>query len=938
MFASPLEIDDTASGYLAERVYDSARFGAVSLLVYTPPGYYQAPGAVYPTIYWLHGSGDNHLQLLDALNELPGTGTAVERLDALIASEQLPPLMIVSVGSPLVNAKWEDSLLDLVTDELPDFIDANFSSDPRRAGRGLEGFSQGSEGVSRYVTFRPDRFGTASLLGGGFLKALWTENQTTILRDKLEVYMATGDLDSFLTNAQDLDAELTILGIPHTFVTLSGVPHNVAQIYAQGGLANLQWHAARWADAGLVDAGPDQDLDTAMPINVDLAGAIDDPDGDLGAFTLLWEQVSGPGVASFDDDTSLTPTVTLPTAGTYHFELTATGTTTACDVVRVTAIDSADALALHLPFDDGTGTDVSGQGRDGTVAGSPASEPAGQRNGALSFDGVDDSVTVSDFAYGPDFSLSLWVKPTDLIGTAYQYFVSHGLFDVVSSLNFYFVEDGATLRHGPAAEEHEAARSPSVADVGSSAIDSYDAAVAREAGKDGIDPPGAPRGASPRLRFGIRDGAGDPSLAQTQVPALEFVDGEWHHLAVVVGPKPTYGHQIWIDGVAVAQCIDDGDPMTDECETGGDAIDPATDLVIGGRSDFDPSRYYLGGLDEVRFYDRALLPEEIELLAEESTNAQATVEVGGDRTVYAPAGAILTGSVVDDGPLSELDIGWQVAIESGGTATFVDPGSPNTGVTFSAPGFYVLQLCATDPITNVTVCDGLEILALGERLPTLVGYWPMDQDQSTDVPDDSGLQHDGTATAPGWLTGLSGHAISLNGSDAVAVDTSPLLDLDPVVDDLSLTAWIRVAAGEVGTIVAKGASGSAQYRLYLDDPGVDGRSDLYGEIGGAVNATADGIGDRIDDGEWHHVALVYDADSGTQQLFVDSVAVGSAVAAGTMTSADAVQLGSGLAGDLDEVRIYSRALDTAGLQSSRAPLDCVAPGCLALHADGWESG
>lgn len=914
-----LEIDDLESGRLLEVVYPSELFGPVDLLVYTPPGYLEPGGEPYPTIYWLHGSGEDHFQMRDALGALPGSGTAVERLDTLIRDGFLPPLQMVAVSSP--TGVWGDDLLDLVTREIPDFVDRNYRTDPRRAGRGIEAFSLGIEGISRYVTVRPDRFASASLLGGGFLESRWTAAQTQILRDKLEAYLLIGELDSFLSSAQSLDTALGNLGVPHAFTLLPGVAHNVVQIYEDGGLGSLQWHAERWAEARLVDAGPDFDLDTALPAQVELQGAVDDPDGELGSFTLQWTQVSGPAAAGFDDPTSFDPVVTLPAAGTYHFELTATGNVERCDVVRVTVVDSAAGLAFYFPFDDGTAEDASANGRDGVLAGSPGIESSGRVGSALTFDGSDDSVTVADFEYGPNFSLSLWVRPVNLVGADYQYFLSHGAFDAAGSLNFYFVEDGATL-------QTPRGGAPWLEDF----------VPAEPLTKDGFDPVGT-RAGSPRLRFSVRDNVADATLAQTQVNAASLLDGGWHHLALVAGPKPTYGHQIWIDGVPVAKCVDDGNPNTDECENGGDAIDPITDFVLGSRSDFDPDRYFQGALDEVRFYDRAILAEEVTRLSLESTDEAPVVDAGVDRTVYGPAGVILDGSVSDDGPPSDLVVGWS-RISGPGSVTFADAGSPRTGATFSAPGTYVLRLSASDAVARAAVVDEVTLTVLAETEEAdLVGYWPMNEGTGSLAADTSGLEHDAAALgAPAWILGTSGLGLALGAADAIVVDTSVLLAPDLATRGFTFAAWVRVSAGEEGTVASKGMAGSAHYRLYFDDPENDGRSDLFAEVGGATNATAAGVGDRIDDGSWHHVALIHDATTGRQRLYVDGEAVGSAVASGAATSADTLRLGDDLAGDFDEVRFYRRALSAGEVQELFAPEVCEPPTCVPIFLDGFETG
>ena len=78
-------------------------------------------------------------------------------------------------------------------------------------------------------------------------------------------------------------------------------------------------------------------------------------------------------------------------------------------------------------------------------------------------------------------------------------------------------------------------------------------------------------------------------------------------------------------------------------------------------------------------------------------NQTPVADAGPNQTVTMPDSVTLAGSVSDDGlpegaPLTSL---WS-QVSGPGTATFTDPTSPMTDVTFSAPGAYVLRLTASD--------------------------------------------------------------------------------------------------------------------------------------------------------------------------------------------------------------------------------------------------
>jgi hypothetical protein len=78
--------------------------------------------------------------------------------------------------------------------------------------------------------------------------------------------------------------------------------------------------------------------------------------------------------------------------------------------------------------------------------------------------------------------------------------------------------------------------------------------------------------------------------------------GEWHHLAVVLGPLGAF---LYVDGQ----------------QTGADATIPLRPADLGstpnnfiGRSQFSVGAYLDGAIDDFRVYDRALSPREIQTL------------------------------------------------------------------------------------------------------------------------------------------------------------------------------------------------------------------------------------------------------------------------------------------------------------------------------------
>ena len=107
---------------------------------------------------------------------------------------------------------------------------------------------------------------------------------------------------------------------------------------------------------------------------------------------------------SWSDGGAQTHTITAPASATTY-------------TANFSAGPPPSALIAAYSFDAGSGTtlaDISGRGHTGTISGATWSA-AGKNGGALSFDGVNDWVTVADTAaldLTTGMTLEAWVQPT----------------------------------------------------------------------------------------------------------------------------------------------------------------------------------------------------------------------------------------------------------------------------------------------------------------------------------------------------------------------------------------------------------------------------------------------------------------------------------------------------------------------------------------------
>jgi len=216
----------------------------------------------------------------------------------------------------------------------------------------------------------------------------------------------------------------------------------------------------------------------------------------------------------------------------------------------------------------------------------------------------------------------------------------------------------------------------------------------------------------------------------------------------------------------------------------------------------------------------------------------------------------------------------------------------------------------------------------------LLGYWKLDEANGSVASDFTAAGRHGTLKGgASWAPGRLGGAVALDGIGGhVAVPHQDELNAFP----LTACAWVKTS-GRNGGIVNKYVSGShVGYQIYLLEGKVRAwyfrdRQNYVFDPKSMPKGTDLGMnGGPINDGRWHHVALVVDPAGG--RLYVDGAWKASLAWTGTPGSTSTSQeLGFGrypgrvdapdgfLSGSVDEVRIYNRALSDLEVRQLATP-------------------
>jgi hypothetical protein len=207
--------------------------------------------------------------------------------------------------------------------------------------------------------------------------------------------------------------------------------------------------------------------------------------------------------------------------------------------------------------------------------------------------------------------------------------------------------------------------------------------------------------------------------------------------------------------------------------------------------------------------------------------------------------------------------------------------------------------------------------------PALVAWWQLDETSGTDATDESpGKQNGKLVGGPAWTKGKKGGALKLDGKDDYVAITKAYFKRKDIAA-VTVAAWIRTSSASNQVV----ASFDRDQYWQLE---VNGSFAKNGQVGWSVMTDAGPINlgsrTRVTDGQWHHVAGVF--DNGLATLYVDGVVDATKTTGRTCGTNnrrfgflgvgskaedyDGLKAaGTFFAGDMDDVRIYSRALTSS---------------------------
>lgn len=236
-----------------------------------------------------------------------------------------------------------------------------------------------------------------------------------------------------------------------------------------------------------------------------------------------------------------------------------------------------------------------------------------------------------------------------------------------------------------------------------------------------------------------------------------------------------------------------------------------------------------------------------------------------------------------------------------------------------ANGAHTITAVARDTSNNTTTSSGVAVNVQNTTAGGLVGAWSFNEGTGTTVADRSGTGNVGSIFQATWYnSGKYGKALSFDGSnDYVSVPDSSSLDL---TNKMTIEAWVRpTASSGWRTVMMKENGGELAYGMYARESTnrPSGWLRINPSSGSSFSA---GATPGLALNTWTHMATTY--DGATLRLFVNGVQRASRATTGNMyTSTGPLKFGGNamwgeyFAGQLDEIRVYNRALTASEIQT-----------------------
>ena len=212
----------------------------------------------------------------------------------------------------------------------------------------------------------------------------------------------------------------------------------------------------------------------------------------------------------------------------------------------------------------------------------------------------------------------------------------------------------------------------------------------------------------------------------------------------------------------------------------------------------------------------------------------------------------------------------------------------------------------------------------------LVGCWLFNEGGGDKVYDLSGYNNHGTlngmafpaTTTSGWNPGRDGIGLAFDGTDDY-IDCGNDASLN-ITDAITIEVWVLIAGWNRWMRIVDYFTNDSEQGWFLSRENINNKIEFRLQN---IVASSSLVTGTLNIGQWYNIVGVYDKADSIAKIYVDGLEVNSKTPSGTLTYAGVDNLGIGARlqgegtppfeyfnGQIDEVRIYNRALSADEIQ------------------------
>ncbi|MCH6258662.1 LamG domain-containing protein, partial [Puniceicoccaceae bacterium K14] len=257
-------------------------------------------------------------------------------------------------------------------------------------------------------------------------------------------------------------------------------------------------------------------------------------------------------------------------------------------------------------------------------------------------------------------------------------------------------------------------------------------------------------------------------------------------------------------------------------------------------------------------------------------------------------------------------------------ATVLASGSTSASIlTTLQAGAYTAIVSGKGDNTGVALVEVYEVgdaLIAGADIlepdnPDILALWNFDDVSDSTVFDVSAKGNNGTRTGGTIVAGVSGNAMSFNGtSDSISI---PASTFSTVSDEITISMWVYGINQPSSTIVFRGDDASGNRAINIHLPWSN--SQVYWDCGNDGTSSYDRVNETASEsqfnGQWNHWAFTKNTNTGHLKIYHNGTVFAESDDATRIVSPVATAaLGSGLDGNyyqgyIDEVVVFDRELN-----------------------------